>query len=447
MRFSNLLVATLVAPMIPACGGTSPSISASPSAPTLAADSPLHPVNDPDLEHPPRKPLLSIDWTKVALSNDAEALELWRAIAPTGHDWEDKLDEIPVASSTPLAIALLHEGNFACTPPQPPTDCELAQEDVPDPVATAGLDDPCLRRILALWSIAQLEANDIPHVLDALRSIATLRAPESQLVAAAIDAVPETDHARKLELLSIAWAAGQRDLVNSKLGTLEEPFLIEAVRKHHIDGALEVLSADAHRPVFLAAIRDDALGARARVHAIDELVEASAAAKLADDVRGAFVGATKSNDCRVAAHAARALEIKGDKRYVPRRPKTRSTAVMMRALCVLASYEQLQGSDEDSLLPTFVPTKGLEQVKVAFDPLGDVDQDGDGDPRTDREIDLIERDAVVVPEIEDIVQAFGQCKGTTCATHDREIRFSFKTVNGQLWLSRIELADRPPCSG
>ncbi|MGE0867811.1 MAG: hypothetical protein AB7P03_04590 [Kofleriaceae bacterium] len=437
---------TLIA-VIAACGSPPPlgAPGPAPARGSIAAR-PVHDrTSDPDLEHPPRAPLLSIDWTKVPLHTDADALAVWRTIAPTGKDFEDKLDEIPVAYGVPLAIALLHEGKFLCTPPRASSDCVEELLDVADPAVTADLDDPCLRRILALWSIAQLEPADVPRVIDSLRAIAALPAPESQLVAAAIDAVPETEPALRLELLSIAWRSGHHDLASSKLGDLDEPYLIEAVQKHHIEGAIEVLSADAHRAAFLAAIRDEALGERARSHAISEMLEASADAKLTNDLRSALVAATRSSDCRVAAQAARALALKGDPRYLPRRPRTRSTTVMMRALCVLASYEQLQGSDEDSLLPGFVPAKGLEQVKTSFDPLGDVDQDGDGDPHTDRETTLIEREAVVMPEIEEVVRAFARCNGAVCTTRDREIRFSFKTANGQLWLSRIELADRPPC--
>jgi hypothetical protein len=282
-------------------------------------------------------------------------------------------------------------------------------------------------------------------VIDALRAIVAIPPPESQLVAAAIQAVPESDHARRLELLSIAFKAGQRDLANGHVGMLDEAHLIAAVQKHHIDGALDALSAESHRKVFLAAITDEALAPKARAEAISELVAPDD--KLGPDAKAALVAAAKSKDCFVAAQAARSLEVRGDKRFVPRRPRTTKPDVMLRAICVLASYERLQPNDESSLLPSFVPPKGLEHVKILFDPLSETDTDGDGDPRTERSVNLIPKADVIVPEIDDMIRAFRRCKGTTCSSDDRDFRFGFKLVSGELWLASIELVDRPPCPG
>jgi hypothetical protein len=112
---------------------------------------------------------------------------------------------------------------------------------------------------------------------------------------------------------------------------------------------------------------------------------------------------------------------------------------------VLASYEHLQRSDESSLLATFVPPKGLERIAVAYDALSEVDQDGDGDPHTQRTADLVAREELVLPEIEDLIRAMRRCKGTTCSSDDREFRFSFKALGGELQLYRLEIVERPPC--
>jgi len=91
---------------------------------------------DPDLNPRPAKKLLTIDWSSVKLTSEADALALWKQIAPTGDDYSEKLDEVPGDGdiATQLAFALLHEGNFACTPP--PRACG-APLDVPDPAPTA----------------------------------------------------------------------------------------------------------------------------------------------------------------------------------------------------------------------------------------------------------------------------------------------------------------------
>src|SRR5262249_15230978 len=149
---------------------------------------------DPDLQPHPVRRLLAIDWPNVKLASDAEALALWAKIAPTGADWDDKLEEVPtnlpVARS--LAVALLREGNFACRPaPATTHNCVAAPIEVDPPAKTATLTDPCLRRLLALWAIDQLEPDDTANIRDSLLAIASLPSPESQLVVSALRAVPE----------------------------------------------------------------------------------------------------------------------------------------------------------------------------------------------------------------------------------------------------------------
>lgn len=118
---------------------------------------------------------------------------------------------------------------------------------------------------------------------------------------------------------------------------------------------------------------------------------------------------------------------------------------MLRALCVLASYEPLRRPDEPSLLATYVPPKGLERVLIEYDGLSDVDADGDGDPHTRRSIDLIPRDELALPEVEDLARAMKRCTGAVCKSVDREFRFTFRPIGGELWLSRLEVIERPPC--
>jgi hypothetical protein len=294
-----------------------------------------------------------------------------------------------------------------------------------------------------MWSIDQLEPDDIENVRDALATIAALPPPESQLVTSAIRAIPETDHDARLKILVTAWKAGQRDVVNANLGTLDEAHLTEAVTKYHIDGAVEILSAEGHKGVYLAAVVDASLPASVRTMAMTELV--TVADTLAPDVKATLVAATKATDCTVAATAARKLEQFGDKRFVPRRPHTMSITAMMRGLCVLASYEQLQTAADDSLLASYVPARGLERTEVSYDPLSEVDTDGDGDPHTERKTDLVPRAEVSLPDVEDMVHAMASCKDTTCASDSREFRFTFKPAGGEQFLAKIESIELPPC--
>jgi hypothetical protein len=460
-------------------GSTSPTTTtrapAPPEGPGLAAG-PLGSMTrgttpslpDPDLHRPPPRRLLDIDWTKVSLANEPEATALWRRIAPTGGDWDDKLGEIPASLTRPLAIAVLRGGNFTCAKP-PAGACAKPIYDVDPPADTAGFDDPCLRRLLALWAMAQLEDDDLPAVMDALLGIAAIPPPESQLVASAIRSVPEAAQDARLAILATAWRAGQHDLVDAAVGTLDETHLIAAATQHHITGAFDVLPAEGHRAVYIAAITNEALATRARTAAIVDLVALAPTGegrrpagkavgvptprdraspiddKLQPDLTAALVSAVKSRDCAVAAAAARALDQHGDHRFVPRRPHATSTGPLMRAICVLASYEALQRSDETSLLPTYLPARGLERVTVTYDALSDLDDDGDGDPHTTHTLELVARGDAVLPELEDLARAMRHCTGTICVSDDREFRFVWKPSGGELRLSRIEIADRPPC--
>jgi hypothetical protein len=393
----------------------------------------VHHLDDPDVNRPADKPLLSIDWSKPH-----EPLELWKLIAPTGADWEAKLEEVPDAQTDALALALLAGGNFACATPAPA--CSGAPPDLPDPAPAAGFDDPCLRRVLALWSLAQLDRDQLPKA--ALRAIAALPPPESQLVASAIAAVPDADQDFRLELLAIAWQAGQHDIVAGAVGNLDDAHLVTALTKHHIDAALDQLTADRHRAEFLGAIVDDKLAAPTRNEAMIEVAAADTVATgkdvLAPDLRKVLIAAVKSPDCAVAAAAAHMFETRGDHRFGPKRPPARKPAAMMHALCVVASYEQLQRADEPSYLLGYVPAAGLDIGRVTYDPYSD--------PHTTETTDHVKRDEVVLPELEDMIRAFGHCKDTVCTSDEREFHFGFKPgPGGDLLLTRIDVVERPPC--
>jgi hypothetical protein len=439
------------------CGGAIPARTATPPPAPAKVVATVHHLQDPDLDPPRPKKLLAIDWAATPLANDADALALWQRIAPTSDDWEEKLSEIPTDGpiADRLAIALLREGNFTCTPPPRTTTCgPLPAVDVPEPAPAATLADPCLRRMLAMWAIEQLDEEDVPSVRDALRAIAAIPPPESQLIAVAVRAIPETDFDGRYDLLAIAWRAGQHELVNGLLFWLDEPHLAQAVTQLHADRPLAHLAATIERPLFLAAVADDQIAPNGRIDAIHELVaevdgesdpDPKAAPKLPADLRKALLAAGKATDCAVVATAARALDQHGDRTLVPKVPRTRSPAAMMRGLCVLASFERLQRSDEPSYFPTYLPTRGLEMVQVSYDPYSDADPDGDGDIHTEHQRRILKPDEAVLPEIDDLEHAMRHCQGTACRSDDHEFRFTFQPGAGGLLLSKLEMVDLPPC--
>jgi hypothetical protein len=419
-------------------------------APRIVDDAPDAPRSkgaDPDLAPAPTHRLLDIKWDEVVLADDAAALALWRKIAPTGEDWEDKLVEIPTDRpvARALGLALLRQGNFACAaPPTPAHSCAHHPIDLPAPAPTATLDDPCLRRLLALWALGQLEIDDVDQITDALTAIAALPPPESELTEAALHVISDDRGALKLKLIAIAAAAGQHELADTAIGTLDEPQLIEAISKLHIDGALTVLSAEGDRPLFLKAIVDDKLRSKTRVQAIHEVVAAED--PLAADSKATLVAAAKGSDCAVAATAARLLAQDGDRRFVPTRPRTKKPDELLHALCVLVGYDEELGADEVSPFGSYLPARGLELVRVSYDPYGEVDNDGDGDPHTEHTTELIPPGEVSVPEADDLARALTHCQGTVCTTDDHEFRFTFKPgAGGYLLLTRLEVIERPAC--
>ena len=425
--------ARFIAIFLVACGGAtheSPVVVGKPSA---IPDAGGH-LNDPDLNRPPAKKRLAIDWDSVKLASDADALALWKQIAPTGEDWQQRLDEVPDALQHALALALLHEGNFACAGPA--SACGAVPPVMTEPRADATLADPCLRRELALWSFDQLERTDAPALKDVLRKLVALPPPESQLVADALH-LAAGDEDLVFELLAIAWKAGQRELVNGAMGDLAEPHLLEAV-KLHIDGAYDVLTAKTQRAVFLAAIADEQLQAKTRVAAMSELL--SDDDKLAPDLEKALIAATKSASCTTAAAADGLLVHHGKPAFAPTRPKATQPAALIHALCVAAAYEATQRADEPSPLLTFLPAK-LERVTVTYDPYNDVDRDGDGDPHLERSTELVERASVTLPDLPDLLPALEHCAKSPCQSEEHAFGFTFK----QGLLSRLEVREKPPC--
>jgi hypothetical protein len=409
-----------------ACGAAPVAPVTSSTPKPVATDAAHQP--DPDLERVPVPKLLAIDWDKLALGSDADALALWKQIDPHGSDWQEKLYEVPAGPvSQALAMALLRQGNFTCVHSVPVASCpKRTVAELDTPIDTAGLGDPCLRRSLALWAFDQLNQSDLEQLRPALDAIVAIPPPESDLVEDALRGDHDNpDQNERVELLVRAWNAGQRDVAGATLGDFDEQHLVELVRKDHVDAALDILSIQDQRAVFLAAMTDPKLEPKTRMQAIADLLDAQQT-EPGSDGRAALLAAAKSTSCEVAAAAAHALV----KYHILGAPKPPAT---MRTLCVVASYERLQQENESSPLAELIPARGLELVRMTNDP------DAGSDARS---IDLIPSYAAVFPESDDIVRAFEHCKTTTCVSDEHEFHF---TIRGGL-LTRLEIDERPECA-
>jgi hypothetical protein len=370
-------------------------------------------------------PLLHIDWTQVHLASDADALELWKQIAPTGADWELRLGEVPSDQDLQkrLALAVLREGNFAC---HPTSNCVNDASLEAEPGAT--LSDPCLRRELALWALDRLDDSDASQIEHELVALAGLPPPEEELVREAFGLVPVGRDDLLLSMMTAARSAGQGEVADESLQWLSEAALHEVAARLHSNGALHLLDPATARAAFLAAISDAQLSVSTSVAAINDLVALESHA-LPKDLRAALIHAVKDPRCEVAAAAARALASAGDHRFEPR-PANRSVAAALRALCVMAAFSQdVVGADP--ALRTFVSRVGLQ----VFDHATITDE-----PDNPAGEFIAPAELVALPFLEELGGALEHCTGTTCRGDG--LRFEL-TLDPDRTLRRIERFAEP----
>lgn len=390
-------------------------------------------------EGPAPTPLLSIEWSQVALETDADAMALWSRIAPTGGDWQLRLGELPDDDGLrkKLALAFLRAGNVSCRAMTAATCAGnglggLAALDGEELAATATLDDPCLRRELALWSLDQLDDTDAAAIEAPLVALASLPAPEQELVSEAFDLVPVGADALLLRMVEAAYGAGQGDVADESLHWLPKDALLKLATTLHADGAYRSLDPGEARKAFLAAITDGKLKAATSLQAIDDLLTQDAP-KVKKDLRAALVAATKDARCEVAAGATRALVTSGETRFAPK-PAMGSQAQVIRSLCVMAAYVQ-EDIGDDPALKRFISKQGLQvydHSEITADP----------DLPTGGEL-ILPADFVTLPFLEELADALGRCEGTTCKTAG--LRFELR-FDPDRTLRRIErFADPAAC--
>lgn len=403
------------------CGGRAPA----PRPVQVVAPAPeVSPAPRPPPDEPAPRPLLTIDWAQVHLQTDEDARALWKQIAPTGADWTLRLGELPNddALLKPLAIALLREGNFQCPARLPCTDA-----GVQDVAAEATLDDPCLRRELALWAFARLDEEDAAALADPLVAIAGLPPPEHELVAEAFDLVPAEQDALLLRMNAAARAVGQGELADLSLQWISPAGLREVVARMHSDGVYALLDVTGDRAAFVAAIGDGQLAPQTRITAMRELGDGQ---PLAKDLRLALRKAAADPRCEVAAAAARLLEEHGDRSALPR-PARASTAAAVRALCVAAAYSQEQAGVDEILRP-FISRQGLQVIDHAALEQTPDDVQGELIPRAE---------LITLPFLEELGEALEHCAGTTCKAQSQRFELTF---DAERLLHRVErFADDP----
>jgi hypothetical protein len=241
----------------------------------------------------------------------ADVLAEWRELAPTFARWDLVSAMIPQGDRPRMARAILVAGGFDCPARDlPPPGC-AAPARVGLPAPLAGIDDPCMRRVIALWALDVLEPEQLAQVGDALASIAKLPEAEDQL---------------DERLLARLWA--------------ESPRRARAVARaaHRIAPTLPVDIDWVRDRDWLAGVAGDATASlEERIVAIDALSKAAPPAHiLPRDVRATLIALTTHRSCRLAMHAVAALASHGEPRFLPVRPRNGSVADTARALCMAA---------------------------------------------------------------------------------------------------------------
>jgi hypothetical protein len=294
-------------------------------------------------------------------ASDEAAAEIWRKIAPTGATLAEKLAAIPADArvTRPLARALLAGGNFACDKVVRVDECgdESVSWQELDP--KAGLDDPCLRRRLALWALSdgQLSERDLSALAGELQPLTKLPAPEDELPEAVMSLVDGFSKATRLGFLHAAPA----ELAEKHLEGLPAEAMAELYRDDHLDAAAMKLDGKRDRALLLDAVADERLEAPTRNVLLTQIAEL----KGADVAQALGQVADGATDCALAMSAAEELAQRGDKSHLPRRPAEETAAAFARALCLLVhdgdKTRQLARYKE------FLPPKGKVTLSEQID--------------------------------------------------------------------------------
>ena len=352
----SLLVPSLLGAML-GCG--TPATRRDPALAVVAATAPVVAATPTNQAHddPPKK-YVNIDWAKVVIANDQDAMAIWQRINPTTEDLATKLGEIPrnFAITKPLARAMLRSGNFICPSRNIGTTCSPVFELIDTP-ADATLTNPCLRRELALWSIDQLDDVDAVSVAPELIAIAGLPMPETELPNAAFELLPlGADGDALMYDMAIAAHLAHRTVPLS--GENSPAMMARLLNEHHLEEPLNHLFVEEARREIVAAIADTQLSRVARREALLAVIEANAS-QPDQELRAALQRTTRDANCELAGLASQALGLT----LVP--SASNKPLLQLRALC-LAAHAEVP-------LSNFIDRRGLTRVTY-----GEGEAEGDG---------------------------------------------------------------------
>lgn len=450
--------AGLAAVLLAACGGkhTGPALVEVVTAPPDAA---------PEIVDEPVTSDVPVDFAQASWKTDDEALALWRALELTGDNYQLRLGDIPAEPGQAMAKALLRQGGFeGCATTKIPLTCTQVEEEFLEVEPDATIDDPCLRRRLALWSLDQLSDDTLREELVAdVVALAGLPPPETELNRAVLYRVAE-DEALRLQMIQAATRAGNGPIAAEALGGLSTAGL-EAAAALHLDDAVEALYGSS-TSVLGAAALDPLLRRDTRVRAARELGYYALDADPMDPNRQAAIdairAATKADDCAVAGAAGSALSSLDHQPWPPALPKNAKAPAVLRRMCTVIYGD----GDEYAMWAEVVGEAGVTIRRTVHDPMrvkqlweenpdavdankdgapdvDDADPDGDGDPATTR--DIVHLDATQwvddATNLEEVRRALPECKGLTCRIEAlrTDYTFHFRKTKQGLQLDALDI--------
>ena len=294
-------------------------------------------------------------------ADEAAALALWKKLAPTGANYEEKLASIPAdgAVRRPMARALLAGGNFECKDVVRYEECGNEYEEWADFDVKAGLDDACLRRRLALWALGEVEPADLAGLDEVLVAMASLEKPEDELPQAVALAANDAPEPLRLAVIGALVAAGREEEVS--IDGLSEEGLVKAAVEHGVDEAAGGLHEVRHLEELAGLLGSEGMSDETRAALLDRLDEVKHPV-----VTAALVELTSDDNCELAMAAALALDRRGDASHMPRRSAGQSIEAARQAICML--LHDPDGTRAEERLAAFIGPDGVEVEHTIEDP-------------------------------------------------------------------------------
>jgi hypothetical protein len=265
--------------------------------------------------------------------NDAEALAAWQALGIRGSNWEQVLATLPDAPHLRrvMARALIAAGGYECTDIVDEGECGMSDPQWAPLHDDAGIEDPCVRRNVVAWALAngKLTASDLRPLWPRLEAVFAMDTPGKRagdddkhdtsdlLCRAVLDA---SAAAEELAVAAIDAAVAQRcsdEAALQMVPSLSPKGALRLAELGHVEAAFAGIDARAHFKLFLDAVGNKALSDDFRSDTMSQLAALGHKAELSAAL-AAVESDPKSSDALSEA-AAVVLAGLGDKQYLAAR--------------------------------------------------------------------------------------------------------------------------------